>query len=239
MLFSKARQPNIFARLSAADVNAVLKRANLRRLVRDELLFSQGSRHRGVYLIQAGSIRTFYTSPGGRVITLAYWEAGNLVGTPEVLSDGIHLWSGVATCETNVLTFKSSDLRSLMEHIPGLAVGFVEALEFKGKCLSALLQMLGTRSVPERLTLLLRNLAMLHGIPCSEGVRLGAPFTHEAIAQMVGASRQWVTLTLDRLQREGILRLAKCNITIRRPDLLLNGIMNDEHNGDECQFLDR
>ena len=34
----------------------------------------------------------------------------------------------------------------------------VEALEFKGNCLSALVQMLGTRDVSERLTMLLTNL---------------------------------------------------------------------------------
>lgn len=233
---SRARQPNVFARLNAAERAIVLKHSKQRRLVRNELLFSQGFRHGGVFLIQTGGIRTFYTSPGGRIITLAYWEAGNLVGTPEVLSDGIHLWSGVATCETNVLTLKSSELRSLMEGIPNLAIGFVEALEFKGKCLSALVQMLGTRSVPERLKLLLRNLAILHGIPSTEGVRIGAPFTHEAIAQMVGASRQWVTLMLDQLQRQGVLRLAKCSITIRRPDLLLNGNLYDDVNSRELSI---
>ena len=45
-----------------------------------------------------------------------------------------------------------------MQSDSGFAIGMVEALEFKGKCLSALVQMLGTRDVSERLAMLLCNL---------------------------------------------------------------------------------
>ena len=85
----------------------------------------------------------------------------------------------------------------------------VEALEFKGKCLSALVQMLGTRVVSERLYAAPDNLGETHGVREKDGVAIGAPFTHEVLAQMVGASRQWVTITLDRFQREGLIRIGK------------------------------
>jgi CRP-like cAMP-binding protein len=107
-----------------------------------------------------------------------------------------------------------------MQAIPQLAIGIVEALEFKGRCLSALLQMLGTRSVSERLSMLLANLAEIHGTDTGEGIAIGEPFTHEAFAQMVGASRQWVTMTLDRFQREGLIRISRCRTVILDPDKL-------------------
>ena len=96
-----------------------------------------------------------------------------------------------------------------MRKIPSLAIGMVEALEFKGNCLSALVQMLGTRDVSERLSMLLTNLGETHGARDKNGICIGSPFTHEVFAQMVGASRQWVTITLDRFQREGLIRVGK------------------------------
>jgi CRP-like cAMP-binding protein len=188
------------------------------RLRDNETLFAQGVRHAGVFLIESGLVRTFYTSPAGREITLAYWQPGNIVGTPQVMGTGLHMWSGVAFGQTHVVAFRGEDLRALMEQIPALAIGVVEALEFKGRCLSALVQMLGTRSVSERLAMLLRNLAEIHGVEERDGVAIGPPFTHEAFAQMVGASRQWVTMTLDRFQREGLIRVGK-----RRTVLLRSG----------------
>lgn len=183
-------------------------------------LFAQGERHEGVYLIESGLIRTFYTSPNGREITLAYWQPGNIVGTPQVLGTGLHMWSGVAVNASDVYAFDGDCLRDQMQSIPALAVGLVEALEFKGRCLSALLQMLGTRSVSERLAMLLCNLAETHGVEMVDGVTIGPPFTHEVLAQMVGASRQWVTMTLDRFKSEGLIRVGRCKTVILNSELL-------------------
>jgi CRP/FNR family cyclic AMP-dependent transcriptional regulator len=211
------RQPDIFARLSPEQRAKVMGYGKTCRLHDGETLFAQGNCHEGVYLIERGH----YTSPAGREITLAYWQPGNIVGTPQVLGPGLHMWSGMAKGRTEVIAFRGPDLRSLMETMPALAVGLVEALEFKGKCLSALVQMLGTRSVSERLAMLLCTLAEIHGIREEDGVAIGPPFTHEAFAQMVGASRQWVTMTLDRFQGEGAIRIGKRRTVIRNARQLL------------------
>lgn len=208
------RQPNMFARLTAAELRRVMARGLLKRVPTGKTLFAQGEEHDGVFLIEKGLIRTFYTSPAGREITLAYWQPGNIVGTPQVLGTGNHMWSGIAVRKTDVFAFSGDSLRDLMQQIPALAIGIVEALEFKGKCLSALLQMLGTRSVSERLAMLLASLADVHGVEIEDGIAIGQPFTHEAFAQMVGASRQWVTMTLDRFQREGLIRVGRCRTVI-------------------------
>lgn len=221
LAFRTPKQPNIFARLTTAQRNRVLKLGCPVRLAEGETLFAQGDAHKGIYLIQTGLIRTFYTSPSGREITLAYWQAGNIVGTPQVFSTNIHQWSGIAATETNALAFRGADVFELMQRIPMFAIGLVEALEFKGKCLSALVQMLGTRSVAERLAMLLHNLADLHGVKEREGVVIGEPFTHEVLAQMVGASRQWVTMTLDRMSDEGLIRVGKRRTVILQPTRLL------------------
>jgi CRP/FNR family transcriptional regulator, cyclic AMP receptor protein len=214
------RQPNLFVRLTPREQATVLERAKRRSLEAGEALFAQGTFHDGIFLIQSGLIRTFYTSPGGREITLAYWQPGNIVGTPQVFDGGIHVWSGVAVRDSEVLAFDGFELRSLIESIPALAIGVIEALSFKGKCLSMLVQMLGTRSVSERLTELLCMLGELYGVSHQDGITVGPPFTHEVLAQMVGASRQWVTITLNRLQREGVLRIRKRQVIILRENLL-------------------
>jgi CRP/FNR family transcriptional regulator, cyclic AMP receptor protein len=225
--FSSGRQPNIFLHLTAIQRNKVMERGVRHRLSPGETLFAQGEHHKGVYLIEKGLVRTFYTSPAGREITLAYWQAGNLVGTPKVLDTPlpgacIHQWSGMAAAETSILAFRGEQLRELIEKLPSFAIGIVETLEFKGKCLSSLVQMLGTRSVAERLAMLLYNLAELHGVQEYDGIVIGQPFTHEVLAQMVGASRQWVTMTLNRFEREGLVRTGKRHTLIFRPERLLS-----------------
>ena len=203
------RQPNILAKLSDAERALVLRRGKRQKFSRGQTLFAQGDGHHGVFIVETGLIRTFYASPSGREITLAYWKPGNIVGTPTVLGTDSYMWSGIAAEDTSVLAFNGNDLHALMRKIPSLAIGMVEELEFKGKCLSALVQMLGTRDVSARLSMLLNNLGETHGERDKGSISIGSPFTHEVFAQMVGASRQWVTITLDRFQREGIIRVGR------------------------------
>lgn len=57
-----------------------------------EGIFHQGAAHTGVWVIEDGRVRTFYTGPSGREITLAYWSPGQYVGGPEVFGRGRHVW---------------------------------------------------------------------------------------------------------------------------------------------------
>ena len=111
-------------------------------------------------------------------------------------------------------------LRNLVMQIPALGIGLIEGLAFKGKCYSALVQMLGTRSVTERLAHLLLHLVDAYGIEQADGTFIAAAFTHADLAHMVGATRQWVTISLKRLQEQGVVVCRKSQIIVRRLDVL-------------------
>jgi CRP-like cAMP-binding protein len=194
--------------LTPRERELVLSHGRRRVLNRGQTLFNQGAAHEGIYLIESGRIRVFYTAPSGREITLAYWHPGNFVGGPEIFGSGVHLWSGVAATNSGVL------------QIPSLAIGLIEGLTFKGKCYSGLAQMLGTRSITERLAHLLLHLVDTYGVKDGDGILIGAAFTHADLAHMVGATRQWVTISLKRLQDQGVVICRKSRIIVRRPDVL-------------------
>jgi len=212
--------PSLVENLTGREREIVLNAGRRRVLYRGQTLFNQGTRHDGIYLIETGRIRVFYIAPSGREITLAYWHPGNFVGGPEVFGSGIHHWSGIATSNSSVVHLPGKELRALATEIPSLAIGLIEGLAFKGKCYSALAQMLGTRSITERLAHLLLHLLDLYGVDDPDGTLIASAFTHADLAHMVGATRQWVTISLKRLQDKGILRTRRSQIIILRPDCL-------------------
>jgi CRP/FNR family cyclic AMP-dependent transcriptional regulator len=214
--------PNLLGHLTAKQRATVLGRGRRTVVYRGTTLFTQGDRHDGIFLIESGTIKVFYTAPSGREITLAYWYPGNFVGGPEVFGEGKHVWSGVAVRNSAVVALSGADLRGLVEQMPELSFGLIDGLVFKGKCYSALAQMLGTRSVGERLTLLLRSLCQLYGTVEDNALVIAAAYSQQDLANMVGATRQWVTVTLNRLEKDGILKLDKRRITVLRPDRLFH-----------------
>jgi CRP/FNR family cyclic AMP-dependent transcriptional regulator len=212
--------PPLMEKLTPRERDVVLKQGRRKVLNRGQTLFSQGAKHDGIFLIESGKIRVFYTSPLGREITLAYWHAGNFVGGPEVFDTGVHQWSGVASSNCSVVHLPGKELRALVAELPNLAIGLIEGLSFKGKCYSALAQMLGTRSITQRLAHLLLQLVDLYGVEDPDGTVIAAAFTHADIAHMVGATRQWVTISLKRMHEKQIVLTKRSQIVVCRPDML-------------------
>lgn len=140
--------------------------------------------------------------------------SGNFVGGPDIFGTGPHMWSSVAA-EPSLLTFMPGlALRRLALESPAIAVALLDALAFKARCYSAMAQMLGTRSVTERLHSLLIFLSHVYGVKRDGEVVIGMPFTHGDLANLIGSTRQWVTVQLARLQEEGVIRYDRSVISI-------------------------
>lgn len=169
-------------------------------------LFRQGEPHGGVFIVLSGIVRTYYVAPNGRELTLAHWLAGNFVGGPELFGRGEHIWSGIAQEPCVVLAMPGVQLRTLAESIPRLALNLVDALVAKGRAYSIVLQMLGTRSVTQRLAHLLLVMGEYDFVRQPDGaIQLRQNLSQDEMATIVGATRQWVSAAIDKFRRGGII----------------------------------
>jgi CRP-like cAMP-binding protein len=207
-------------RLSAAQRSEVHAAGRSIVVRQGNMVFSQGEPHDGIFIIERGQVRVYYTAPSGREVTLAYWTPGHFIGGPEIRGGGVHIWSGVAIEDCAITELPSAALQKLLAQMPDFALALIDGLIAKGKCYSSMAQMLGTRSVIERLAQYLLNLSELYG--CTEGraIIINRKVTHDQIAAMVGSTRQWVTMMLKRFQAKGILAIDGNVMRIKRVDLL-------------------
>jgi CRP-like cAMP-binding protein len=178
------RQPDLLSVLSPSQREAIISRSRRRHYPVGTPIFAQGENHDGIFLIESGRVQVYYTSPSGREITLAYWNAGNFVGGPDIFGGGAHMWSGTAVMPTGVLVLHGPTLKQFAVDIPALALSIIE------------------------------QLTELYGVGTAEGTRIDYPLSHSELAQMVGATRQWVTTTLNRLKAAGVLVHAAGIITV-------------------------
>ena len=205
-------------RLSLAEINVVRRATSSRAFQVGETVFLQGDPHTGIFLIESGRVRTYYAGPSGREITLAYWTPGHFVGGPEVFGGGPHIWSANAMEASRLSYLPGSAIRQLVQTVPSFALCIIEGLVAKGKCYSALVQMLGTRSVTERLAQLLLILAGAGNRASGQKMALDQRVTHEQLASIVGSTRQWVTSTLNRFQGLGLIRVERGTIIVEDPE---------------------
>ena len=215
------RQQDLFKKLSPQERSQVLAKCSEHHIKSGTLLYTQGARHIDTFIVKEGLIRTYYSSPMGREIALAYWSDGDLLGGPNFFDEeGIHLWSAQAVEDCTVLAIKGLDFRHVAAHIPALAEQVFDALCFKMRWFSLLVQTLGTESVSGRLANLLLILSELYGMQTDEGIAIKYCFSQEDLAHMVGATRQWVSVALGHLQKGGIVRVRKRHLVVINMDAL-------------------
>ena len=202
------------ASLSEEDQKTVRRLGTRCVFKKGQGVFFQGDPHTGVWVIESGRVRTFYAGPSGREITLAYWSPGHFVGGPEVFGTGRHVWSADTLEDCEMLFLSGTNMKKLVREVPDAAVAVIEGLVSKGKCYSALIQMLGTRTVSERLKQLLLILADAYGRHEGRDIIVDRTITYEQVASIVGATRQWITQSFDRMQADGVLTVTRKEITI-------------------------
>lgn len=169
-------------------------------------LFRQGEGHNGVFIILSGKVRTYFVGPNGRELTLAHWLPGNFVGGPELFGRGEHFWSGVTQDDSTILAMSGLRMRSLAESNPRFALNLLDAVVAKGRCYSIVLQMLGTRSVTQRLAHLLLVMGDYDFARQSDApIHLKQYLSQDEMATLVGGTRQWVSAAIDKFRRSGII----------------------------------
>jgi CRP/FNR family cyclic AMP-dependent transcriptional regulator len=73
--------------------------------------------------------------------------------------------------------------------------------------------------VADRLMHLFRRLAVDHGTPVADGVRIETRLTHADLATLIGSTRETVSLELSQLVRAGALRLDDRRIVVPTAEL--------------------
>lgn len=202
--------PRFLDGLSEAERKLVALESRLIKLRRGELLFKQGTAHNGIFVIRSGRMRTFFVSPTGRELTLAYWAPHHFVGAPEVFGNGRHQWSGKAVVDSEVLHLEAKRLKAMAAEMPGLAIALIDGLVFKCRRFSSLVQMLATQSASARLASVLLELSADHGesdsaYPHKERA-ISQKLSHDQLASLIGVTRQWVTTMISLWCEEQILR---------------------------------
>lgn len=195
--------PNVLARLRPETRDAVLAIGRRREYAAGDALFHQGDPHDGVYLIESGLVKSFYVSEDGREITLGFWTEGHYVGAPQMFGGGEHAWTSVAVARSRCLWLPGGELQALSARHNDLALALIDALVHKSECYCAVLQLLATHSMRARLARLISTLD-------SRGEGAVVRLSHHELACMIGSTRQWVSLSMARLQEEGILARRPC-----------------------------
>ncbi len=197
----------------------VYRLGNKKRYNNKEVLIQQGEKSNGMQIILSGIVESLYENGLGQDLILAVWHTGDFIGGPYVVGNHVQFWSARALGKVEVLHLDQECLRKCVADSTSFSLALIECLGYKGERYSKLAQVLATHTTTERLALLLLELGKTSGHLDGNTIEIGT-IGQSKLSHMIGATRQSVSLVLQKLEDNDIIRRTSTSIVILKVDTL-------------------
>ena len=197
--------------------------ADMRHLEKGAIVFIEGDRPRGVYLIREGRIKITTCTPEGRVLILGVAARGDTLGLSAVLTHSEYEASAEVIEPVIARFVPRETFLARLKRDPMAAVEAAEELGRRYRDAHLMMRSLAsTDPVLIRLArLFLRWASNGNGLYQVDGVngplQIHNTFTHQQIAEMIGSSRETVTRVLREMRERDLVTLKGAELCIHSP----------------------
>lgn len=196
----------VFAALAPELLAEVASRASLLRVPRKGTMFAAGDSGHAVWVLGGGRVRLSRPTPEAGEVAMGYRGPAELVGEEALLVPGAtHADNATALENVEAVRVTARAAARALDGQAGAALALARIVHDRRVSAEARIHGLVSRTVVSRLAAFLLDARKRFGIPESRGTLIGARFTHQEIAEWVGATRETVTLSLGEWKRSGIV----------------------------------
>ena len=201
-----------FASLSALDQQALLSHAELLRLQPGEMLFRQGGVPGGFYGLLNGTLKISSLREDGREAILVMLEPGNWMGEISLIDGKPRTHDATALSAADVLVVAQPAFTALMGRA-SFAQAITRLLAGRVRSLYSVVEDSTLRSTRTRVARRLLLLARGDATRAADA-RPSVPVSQEALAMMLGITRQTLSKELKALQALGAVSMRYRRIEI-------------------------
>jgi CRP/FNR family cyclic AMP-dependent transcriptional regulator len=195
----------IFQSLPAEELDAIVHRTAMRRVVRNDVVMRRGDPNGGMVVIMSGRVRISVVSEDGKEATLSVLGAGEVLGEMSLL-DGEPCSADVTAQEDCVLlVIDRGQFLGLLRANSGLCLHLMTLLSKRLRRSNSALEDMALLDLPTRLGRLLARLASDYGVPVRTGTRIEVKLSQKDLSTLVGASREKVNKQIRQWEEEGVL----------------------------------
>jgi CRP/FNR family transcriptional regulator, cyclic AMP receptor protein len=170
------------------------------------VIYRPGDTTDRVYLVKTGRVRLLRIGKNGSRSVVSILRPGDLFG--ELFRpDGTPVEElSLASGEAEVWSIEARDFRAQLEARPSLAIDVIRAYAERVRSLRRRVLGLTFKEVPARLADALLTLGEAHGERCPHGGEFDLRgITQQDLADLVGASRSFVSTLINEMKRDGVL----------------------------------
>ena len=165
-------------------------------------------------MLAEGRVKIGSLTEDGKQTILAFIEPGELFGELSLMGTDEREEYAETVEKSTVILIPGEVMQTLLVEIPEVSLGVTKLFGIRRRRIERRLKYLLFRSNRERLVHLLLELAEQYGQATEGGVELRIKLSHQDLANIIGSTRETVTVVLGVLQAEGRLKLGRRRIVL-------------------------
>lgn len=215
---------DLFEQLSTDRLRRLEASCSARKVPRGSPIYLPADEARGVMLLASGRVKICSFTTDGKQAILAFIEPGELFGELALLDQEQRDEYAEAAEASQIILIPSGVIQELMAERPDISLGVTKLFGLRRRRVERRLKYLLFRSNRERLVHLLLELAEQYGYAVDQGVALRIKLSHQDLANIIGSTRETVTVVLGELQSEGFLQLGRRKIVLTSLERLARSV---------------
>ena len=218
------RNCDLFTNLSELSLVKIESRCRVRKFAARTPIYLPSELADSVFLLTSGMAKICNLTNDGKQSILAFVEPGELFGELAVFERETRE-EYVETVEAStVVMIPTGELQDLVAQNHDAAISLTKMIGLRRHRIERRLKNLLFLSNRERLVHLLLDLAEQFGIDSDEGIRLRIHLAHQEIANLMGSTRETVTILLGQLKDEGLIEVGRKRIVLLDPSQLATDV---------------
>ena len=209
----------LFAELDDRELGAIAAVAKSRHYAKDDVVFHADESGDVFCLIQSGQVKVTMISPEGKEIILSLLGPGDFFGEMSLLDNEPRSATVIATESLEIATIWRSEFLAILSENFAITKKVLAEISRRLRNASNRIESLATMDVYGRLARFFLDLAKKNGkVLDNEYVSVIRP-THQAIANMIGTSRETVSRLIHELMKQNLLLSEGKTIYLRKSAL--------------------
>jgi CRP/FNR family transcriptional regulator len=200
----------LFSGLSAQQLESMASIAVDRPVDKGQIIFVEGTRAEGLYIVLDGRVKIFKTAPDGREAVMHVFGAGEPFGEVAVFQNDVFPANAMAVEQSRVLFLPRRGIVDRIAQDPSLAMNMLAALSRKLRMFTRQVEALTLKEIPQRLAAYLLHLSVKKGH--KDVIRLDV--SQSLLAGVLGTARETLSRALAKLVETGAITMEGRTITI-------------------------
>ena len=203
-----------FSTLSNEEIKQLKAIGREKRCAKGELIFIEGQKTRGFFLVISGRVKVYKLSPEGREQILKLTESRETFAEAAIFAGDVYPASAQALEPSFLLFFPKDDFQRLLETHPRLSQGIIRDFARRLRHFASLVEELSLKDVASRLARFLLDAAEAGGLHSTAGVQIELKLSKRELASRLGTVPETLSRSLNRLSSAGAIKVKGREVTI-------------------------